>query len=273
MSQYKILNLLKVVAFLTLPWLGGCTWLQNMLPGQVDQTEGWSAQQFYDTALEARNEGNYETAAKYLEQLQARYPFGRYAQQAQIELIYVYYKNNQSEQAIAAADRFIKANPRHPLVDYAYYMKGVVNFSRGNALLERLLPTDLTETDPKSALQAFSDFSGLVQKFPDSKYAEDAKQRMVFIRNNLAAYEVHVADFYMRKKAYIAAANRAKYVVDTYPQTTAVPDALDIMARAYTQLGLPKLAADARRVLATNYPEDSRAKEEKSKFSLFGYEF
>lgn len=253
--------------------LAGCSWVKNLLPEQIDLTEGWSAQQFYNAAIQARQEGNYESAANYLEQLQARYPFGRYAQQAQLELIYVYYKDNEGASAIAAADRFIKTHPRHPFVDYAYYMKGVVNFSRGNSLFERLVPTDLTRTDTESANQAYNDFSELVQKFPDSRYAEDARQRMVYVRNNLAAYEIHAADFYLRRKAYLAAANRARNVLENYPQTTSVPRALEIMVQAYTELGLPQLAADARRVYETNYPQGPAIEEDDPLFTLFGVEF
>ena len=270
--RYKHLNSLKFFLAITIMLLSltGCAKLGEWLPDQIDETEGWSAQQLYTEAQTARREGNYQTAIGYLEQLQARYPFGRYAQQAQLELIYAYYSDNQPEAAIAAADRFIKANPRHPIVDYAYYMKGVVNFSRGNAVLERLLPTDPSKTDTESAMQAYNDFAELVQKFPDSRYADDARQRMVYLRNSLAAYEVNVADFYMRRKAYLAAANRAQYVVETYPRTPAVHDALTIMVRAYEKLGLEDLAADTRQVLELNYPEPPP---ETSRFSLFGVEF
>lgn len=250
--------------------LSGCARLAEWLPEQIDETEGWSAQQLYTQAQTARREGNYQTAIRYLEQLQARYPFGRYAQQAQLELIYAYYSDNEPEAAIAAADRFIQANPRHPFVDYAYYMKGVVNFSRSNTVLDRLLPPDRSKTDTASAQQAYNDFAELVQKFPDSRYAEDAGQRMVYLRNHLAAYEINAADFYMRRKAYLAAANRAQYVIENYPQTPAVHDALIVMVQAYEKLGLNDLAADARQVLELNYPEPPP---ETSRFSLFGLEF
>ena len=230
--------------------LSGCSWL----PDQIDMTEGWSANRLYTTAKEATAEGNYDYAVELLEKLQARYPFGRYAQQAQIELIYAYYKDNEPDLAIASADRFIRTYPRHPVVDYAYYLKGLTNFNRGVTAVEKLFPNDPAKTDTEVALQSFNDFSELVQRFPDSRYAEDARQRMVFLRNNLAAYEVNVADFYLRRGAYVAAANRGKYVLENYQQTPAATDALAVMVRAYHNMGMDDLAADSLRVLSTSHP-------------------
>ena len=195
--------------------LNACSWLQQ----NEDETINWSANRFYSEAKQALNEGDYDTAITYFERLQARYPFGRYAQQAQLELIYAHYKDGEPDLAIAAADRFIKTHPRHPFVDYAHYLKGLTNYDRGIGLVERLLPNDPTKTDTSNSMQSFNDFAELVQKFPDSKYSQDARQRMLFLRNNLASYEVHVADFYMRRKAYVAAVNRAKYVVENYSRT------------------------------------------------------
>ncbi|MEZ5584819.1 MAG: outer membrane protein assembly factor BamD, partial [Candidatus Competibacteraceae bacterium] len=182
--------------------------------------------------------------------------------------------------AIAAADRFIRTFPRHPFVDYAYYMKGLINYSRDASLINRVVPSDPAKTDPGTAKQSFDDFAELVRKFPDSTYAEDARQRMVFLHNNLAAYEVNVADYYMRRGAYVAAANRAKYVLENYARTEAVPDALAVMTHAYVKLGLQDLAADSLRVLRANYPSSPHIPEliallngediETSSFSLFG---
>ena len=231
--------------------LAGCA----LLPDKIDETKGWSAQRLYSEARESMTEGNYQTALEYLDKIQARYPFGRYAQQAQLDTIFVQYRDNEPDAAIAAADRFIKANPRHPYVDYAYYMKGLVNFNRTNTLVERLAPTDRAKTDTNTARQSYNDFAELVRKFPDSKYAEDARQRMLFLHNSLAAYEVNVADYYLRRGAYVAAANRAKYVLETYARTPAVEDALGIMTQAYVKMGMPQLAADSLRVLERNYPQ------------------
>ena len=244
-----------------------------------DATAEWTASRFYAEAKQALDDGDYQTAIGYYEKLQARYPFGRYAQQSQLELIYAYYKDEQPDAAIAAADRFIRTNPRHPFVDYAYYMKGRVNFSRGATILDRVLPSDPTKTDTESVMQSYNDFAELVQKFPNSKYTQDSRQRMIYLHNNLANYEINVADYYMRRKAYVAAANRAKYVLENYARTSAVVDALAIMTEAYIKLGLDDLAADSLRVLQLNYPDSPQTRkltalrdgtEKRSVFSLFG---
>lgn len=266
---------LPLIGLLILASLSACGWL----PEVIDPTEGWSANRLYTEAKDALNTGNYQTAIEYFEKLQARYPFGRYAQQAQLELIYAHYKNDDPDLAIAAADRFIKIHPRHPFVDYAYYLKGLVNYDRGSGLLDRIVPSDPAKTDTDAAQQAYNDFAELVRIFPNSKYAQDARQRMVFLHTNLAVYEINVANYYMRRDAYVAAANRAKYVLENYAQTPAVPDALVVMTRAYHKLGLNELAADALRVFETNYPDDSRnseltalleGRESPSSFFLFG---
>jgi len=250
-SSMRRISKLLLVGPLVAALLAGC----SLLPEQIDETRDWSVQQLYSEAKDSMNSGNYKTAIEYLDKIQARYPFGRYAQQAQIDTIYCQYKDNEPDSAIAAADRFIKANPRHPYVDYAYYMKGLANFNRSNSLLERLAPTDRSRTDTNTARQAYSDFAELTRKFPDSKYAEDARQRMLFLHNSLAAYEVNVADFYMRRGAYVAALNRATYVLKTYSRTPAAEDALSIMTQAYIKMGMPQLANDSLRVLERNYPQ------------------
>jgi outer membrane protein assembly factor BamD len=243
----KLLIILPLAAVL----LAGC----SLLPDQIDETKGWSVQRLYSEAREAMNEGNYQTAIGYLDKIQARYPFGRYAQQAQLDTIYCQYKDGEPDAAIAAADRFIKANPRHPFVDYAYYMKGLVNFQRSNTLFDRLAPVDRSKTDTNTARQSYNDFSELVRKFPNSQYAEDSRQRILFLHNSLAAYEVHVADYYLRRGAYVAAVNRAKYVLETYARSPVVEDALSIMTQAYIKMDMPQLAADSLRVLERNYPQ------------------
>lgn len=230
--------------------VGGCASLED-----VDETADWSADRFYSEAKRALATNNNERAIELFDKLQARYPFGRYAQQAQLELIYTYYRSGTPDQALAAADRFIRTHPRHPFVDYAYYMKGLTNFDRGVGVLERLFPRDPAKTDTRSALQAFNDFSELVQKFPDSSYREDATRRMLFLRNSLARYEVNVARFYLRRQAYVAAANRAKYVLENFSSTPAVADALALMVRAYVELDAPDLAMDSARVLQASYPD------------------
>ncbi len=227
--------------------LAGCA-----MPEQIDKTKDWSASQFYSEAKSARDDGDYEQAIKYYEGLEARYPFGRYAVQAKLDVIYVHYKDSEPDTAIAAADRFIKLHPKNPYVDYAYYLKGLANYNRNQSFTSRLLPTDRSQRDAGAALNAFNDFTELVRRFPESKYAADARQRMLFLRNNLAKYQIHVARYYMERGAYLAAANRANRVVTNFQRTDAVKDALEIMAAAYTELGMTDLANDAKRVLALN---------------------
>ncbi|MBI5041890.1 MAG: outer membrane protein assembly factor BamD [Gammaproteobacteria bacterium] len=231
--------------------LGGC----SLLPDQIDETKDWSAQKLYSEAKSSLDESDWERSIDLFEKLEARYPFGRYAQQALLESAYAYYKFDEPESAIASVDRFIKTYPRHPNLDYAYYLRGLVNFNRGDSLIDRVAPRDPSERDAGAARQAYFDFAELVKRFPKSRYAEDAGQRMVYLRNNLAQYEMHVADYYMRRGAYVAAANRAKQVIESYEGTPAVPVALETLVQAYRKLGLDDLAADAERVLKLNYPD------------------
>ncbi len=228
--------------------LPGC----GLLPELEDETKDWSASKFYTEAKAALDGGDYETAIKHFEGLEARYPFGRYAQQAQLEVAYAYYKYDEPESAIAASQRFIKLHPRHPNVDYAYYLKGLINFNRGASLFDRFIPADPSQRDPGAAINSFKDFAELTEKFPESKYAEDARLRMIYLRNNLAKYEVHVARYYMKREAYVAVINRTNYVIEKYQRTPAVRDALEIQIAAYRTLGLDDLAADAQRVLELN---------------------
>ncbi len=221
-------------------------------PEQEDETRDWSASKFYSEAKAAMADGNYQTAIRYFEGLEARYPFGKYALQSQLDVAYAYYKDDEPESALAALDRFIKLHPRDPHVDYAYYMKGLVNYNRSVGFLDRYVPTDPSQRDAGAALDAFKDFVVLLKKFPNSKYAKDARQRLVYLRNNLAKYQLHVARYYMKKGAWLAAANRAKDVVERFERTTAVRPALEIMVDAYAKLGMNDLAADARRVLKLN---------------------
>jgi outer membrane protein assembly factor BamD len=233
--------------------LSGCAWLEG-LQGDTDETAGWSAQRLYSEAKNAMNEGSWATAVKYFEKLEARYPFGRYAQQAQLEIAYAYYRDSEPALAVAACDRFIKLHPNHPNVDYAYYLKGVVNFYEDQTLFTQFAAQDPTERDPQSARESFAAFKELATRYPDSKYTPDALARMKYLVNALAAHEVHVAQWYMKRGAYVAAANRASYAVKTYPEAPATEDALALMVRAYGQMGLDDLRDDTLRVLKTNFP-------------------
>lgn len=230
--------------------LGGC----GLLPEVQDETAQWSAQKLYAEAKDNLNSGNYERAVKLFETLESRYPFGRYAQQAQLEVAYAYYKDNEPISAIAACDRFIKLHPNHPNVDYAYYLKGLANFNDDLGLVGNLIDQDLSERDPKAAREAFVSFKELVTRFPDSKYAADSTARMKYLVNALASNEVHVAKYYLKREAWVAAANRAKEVLKTYPEAPALEEALAVMVVAYDKLELVALRDDAQRVLKTNYP-------------------
>ena len=236
--------------------LSGC----GLLPDVSDETAGWSAQRLYSEAKDNLNDGDYERAIKLYETLEARYPYGRYAQQAQLEIAYAYYKDQEPISAIAACDRFIKLHPNHTNVDYAYYLKGLANFTEDQSLLSQFSNQDMSERDPKAARESFVAFKELVTRFPDSKYAEDSQARMKYLVNAISANEVHVAKYYLKREAYVAAANRAKSVVINYPETPAIEEALAVMVVAYDKLGIHDLRDDALRVLQLNFPNSKYAK-------------
>jgi len=214
-----------------------------------------TAEQIYQRGIEALSRSNWGRAIGAYKALQTRYPFGRYTEQSMIDLSYAYYKADEPENALSTLDRFIRTYPAHPNVDYAYYLKGLVNYSRNQGFLEKMMPNRIRDRDQSMAQDAFMDFGELIRRFPDSRYAPDARQRMVFLRNNLSFYELDVARYYMRRKAYVASAARARYALENYPGSPELGDALAILAVSYTELGLPELAEDAEKVLALNYPE------------------
>ena len=219
-----------------------------------DETTGWSAQRLYGEAKDAMASREWQKAIKYLEKLEARYPYGRYAQQAQLEVAYANWKDGERASAIAAADRFIKLYPNHPNVDYAWYLKGLVNFYELQGVLSWLTTPDMSDRDPKAARDAYFAFKEVLTRFPESRYAEDSKARMRFLVNALASNEVYVARYYMKRGAFLAAANRAQYAVEHYPQAPAVEEAMAILVKAYDQLGLSDLRDSANRVLMKNFP-------------------
>ena len=221
-----------------------------------DPTKDWSPEKFYTEAKLKVTEGDYEAGIKYFETLEARYPYGRYAEQAQLEIAYANYKYEEPALAIAAADRFIRLHPTHPNVDYAYYLKGLVNFHGEKGLVNWLLGSkdDLSDRDPKGALEAYNAFNEVVQRFPNSRYAEDSRQRMAYLFEAQARYETQVARFYYERSAYVAAVTRAKYAMEKYPRTPSTEDAVGIMALSYKAMGMNELLQDTQRILAKNFP-------------------
>ena len=220
----------------------------------------------YERAHKELGNSNYETAIKLYEALEARYPFSDSARQARLDLMYAYYKNQEAESAVDAADQFIRENPTHPRCDYAYYIKGLVYFEATPNFVERLLRVDLTERPPVDGLKSFSAFQTLVQQYPHSMYAHDAERRMVYLRNRLADYELEVAEYYMRRGAYVAALNRAEFTMEHYDGAPSVRHALEIMIRAYRKMALPDLADKAEAVYHENFPAgDTPAGKEKRK--------
>ena len=248
--QVKHLLLIATLAFVT-----AC----SSKGDKVD--ENLSESQLYQQAQEDLGNNSYTNAINKLKALESRYPFGRYAEQAQLELIYANYKNAEPEAARSAAERFIRLHPQHPNVDYAYYMKGLASFDQDRGLMARFLPLDLTKRDPGAARDSFNEFAQLTSRFPNSRYAPDAKARMVYLRNLLAAYEVHVGHYYLKRKAYVAAANRGRYVVENFQETPAVGDGLAIMTEAYQRLGLNDLADSSLQTLKLNYPDNPSLKD------------
>jgi len=241
-------KILLIVLYLT---ISGCALFGG---DDVDPAEGWTVERLYTEAKRARENSNYTRAVELYEFLETRFPFGVYGQQALLDLAYVYYKTGDHESALSTADRFIRLYPQNNHVDYAYYLQGLVNYNRNSRVTDRIFPTDMSERDVASARSAFSNFSELLNRFPDSIYASDSSMRMVYLRNLLAEYEMHVARYYLRRKAYIAAVNRARNVVENFGKTPSVPEALVILARSYRIMGMNDLSDDAIRVLELNYP-------------------
>ena len=245
-------RILTVVIALAVGLLAGCGIFSGK---EVDETRGWTAQKLYAEARQELSDRNWENAIKHYERIESRYPFGRFAQQAQIEVAYAHWKNEDIASALASIDRFVKLHPNHPSADYMYYLRGLINFNDDLGLMGFFSGQDLSERDPKAAAEAFSAFKELVTRFPQSKYAPDAIQRMNYLVNALASHEVHVARYYMKRKAYVAAANRTQYALKTYPGAPANEEGLVIMVKAYDAMGMVALRDDAERVMKKNFPD------------------
>src|SRR5262245_28012098 len=234
---------------------------------KIDPNTGMPADKLYAEAKEALEGGQYDLANKRYETLAARFPYGRYWQQAQLEIAYAYYKQNDQTSAVAASERFIKLHPNHPNVDYAYYLKGLAYFSDDMGVFGRIANQDRTERDPKSARESFDAFKDLAQRFPESKYTPDALARMKYLVNALASHEVHVARWYIRRGAFVAAANRAQFALKNYPEAPAQEEALLIMIKAYDALGMNDLRDDTERIVRKNFPNSEQAKSVLSQLS------
>ena len=239
-----------VAATLVLLSLSAC----GIFSEKADETKGWTATKLYSEATEELEGAHYERAIQLYEKLESSYPFGTYAQQAQMQIAYAYYKSQDQAQALAAVERFIKLHPNHNNVDYMYYLRGLINFNDQIGFLNFIYAQDTTERDPKATREAYAAFKQLVDKFPNSKYTPDALDRMRYLTNAMAAYEVHVARYYYRRGAYLAAANRAMGIMSDYRDSPAIEEALFIMIRSYDKLGMTELRDDTMRVFKLNYP-------------------
>ena len=243
-----------IIAFVSAAVLAGCANRQRatFAPGEGPEV-------VYEYGVSAMADGNFVEAILYFQALQARFPFSNVTRQAQLDMIYAFYRNRERDAAIDASEAFERENPTHPRVDYALYMRGLAHFDETPGWLERVFKVDMTERPPRGSMQAFSVFQELLRRFPQSAYAPDARERMIFLRNRLAAYENHVADYYIERQAYVGAINRAKYVLEHYPGAPDTERSLEIMAEAYEALGMTDLAADARRVLVETRGEQVAA--------------
>lgn len=235
---------------LALVALAGC----SKWGSREDPLETLPVEAMYSEAKDALKSGNLGRATRYYQRLIARFPYGRYTEQAQIELAYAQHRNNEPEEALSSINRFIRTYPAHQHIAYAFYLKAVINFERGNSALDRVVGLDATQRDQAFNVQSFNDFAEVIRRFPDTRYAVDARQRMVYLRNRLARHEINVAQYYLRRKAWVAALKRGQYVIEVYPQSAHQSDALAIMAESYRRLGQESLADDALRVLTANDP-------------------
>ena len=243
--------------------------------GKKDETDGWSETKLYSEATEKLKDNDFAKCGKYFEKLEARFPFGPYSQQAQINAAYCYWKASEQAQALVAVDRFIKLHQGSPNLDYAFYLKGLITFNDDLGFLGKFTGQDLAERDPKAAREAFEAFKVVVDRFPNSKYAPDALDRMRYIVNSLAEADVIVARYYFQRGAYLAAANRAQLVLKDYDRAPAVEEALYILIKSYERLGMTDLSADGIRVFKLNFPDSQmlatgqRAKKERSWWQIW----
>jgi outer membrane protein assembly factor BamD len=232
--------------------LAGCSWFQR---GKGDPMDTLPVEQLYQQGVEALDAGNNDFASRTFQRLITRFPFGPYTEQSHLNLAYTQYKASKPEDAYSTVNRFIKTYPTHRHIDYAYYLRGLINFNRSSGFLHRYIGLDMTQRDQANLRQSFEDFGSLVTRYPQSRYTADARQRMVYLRNMMAQSELNIALYYLKRGAYVGSSNRAKAIIETYPQTPQAGDALAVMMQSYRNLGQEALAADAERVLKLNYPD------------------
>jgi len=237
--------------------LSGC----GLFSDKVDPKKDWTAAEYYKAAKEEFDNHNWEPAIKLYEQLESKFPFGRFAQQAQLEVAYAYYKNNDPAQATSALDKYLKLHPNSANVDYALYLKALVNFKEDLGPFTKIVSQDLADRDPKAARESFEGFKELVSRFPESRYAPDSRQRMAYLVEALARHEIHVARYYLSRGAFLAAANRAQDAIVRFPNSPIHREALEVMIEAYDRMNMPELRDDARKVLAKNFPAERMAQQ------------
>ncbi|MDQ3026275.1 MAG: outer membrane protein assembly factor BamD [Pseudomonadota bacterium] len=237
--------------------LAGC----GLFADKIDPRKNWTAAEYYKAAKEEFDNRNWDASIKIYEALESKFPFGRFAQQSQMEVAYAHYKLGDTAQALSAIDKFLKLHPNHPNLDYALYLKALVNFKEDLGPFARIITQDLADRDPKAARESFEGFKELVTRYPDSRYASDARERMAYLVEALARHEIHVARYYLSRGAFLAAANRAQDAITRFPSSPIHREALDVMIEAYDRMGMNELRDDARKVLAKNFPADRMARD------------
>ncbi|WDE10712.1 outer membrane protein assembly factor BamD [Thalassomonas haliotis] len=233
--------------------LGGCSSSDN---NDIDKVPDKSAQALSADAREALDNGLYQKAIQILSAIDSRFPFGPISHQVQLDLLYAYYKSGDAAQGVALADRFLRLNPTHSNIDYVYYMRALINQATEANLFQDLAGIDRSDRDPTASRDAFNDLKKVVNEYPESKYAADARKRMIGIKSRLAKYELAVARFYLKREAYASAANRGRYIVEYFSPSDEVEQALEIMIECYDKLNLEDLKRNSKQVLAVNYPDN-----------------
>lgn len=232
--------------------LAGCSATKE----DIDKVPDRSAQSLFVDAREQLDKGMYQKAIQILSAIDSRFPYGPISHQVQLDLIYAYYKSGDADQGIALTDRFLKLNPDHPSIDYVYYMRALINLSQEKNLFQEFAGIDRSDRDPKPSLDAFNDFKTIINDYPESKYAADSRQRMIGIKSRLAQYELKVADYYLKREAWVSAANRGRYIVEHFSPSPEMEKALEIMIECYSKLKMTDLLTNAKQVLAASYPDN-----------------